>query len=195
MKTLTTGEIASICDVNLRTVIRWIERGELKGFKLPGRGNNRVTQEDFVAFLKKHKMPIPAELLDDGHNHILIVDDELPFSKSIQRVLRGAGYETSIANDGFAAGSQLSALKPALMTLDLSMPGLDGFDVIRFVRHSAIISSTRILVVSALNEQELSKALECGADAYLQKPFANSELLASVEMLMGCDRSLVSKSS
>lgn len=195
MKTLTTGEIASICDVNLRTVIRWIERGELKGFKLPGRGNNRVTQEDFVAFLKSHKMPVPAELLDDGHNHILIVDDELPFSKSIQRVLRGAGYETSIANDGFSAGSQLSALKPALMTLDLSMPGLDGFDVIRFVRHSAIISSTRILVVSALNEQELSKALECGADAYLQKPFANSELLASVEMLMGYDRSLVSKSS
>jgi len=195
MKTLTTGEIASICDVNLRTVIRWIERGELKGFKLPGRGNNRVTQEDFVTFLKNHKMPIPAELLDDGHNHILIVDDELPFSKSIQRVLRGAGYETSIANDGFSAGSQLSALKPALMTLDLSMPGLDGFDVIRFVRHSAIISSTRILVVSALNEQELSKALECGADAYLQKPFANSELLASVEMLMGYDRSLVSKSS
>ena len=194
-KTLTTGEIASICDVNLRTVIRWIERGELKGFKLPGRGNNRVTQEDFVTFLKNHKMPIPAELLDDGHNHILIVDDELPFSKSIQRVLRGAGYETSIANDGFSAGSQLSALKPALMTLDLSMPGLDGFDVIRFVRHSAIISSTRILVVSALNEQELSKALECGADAYLQKPFANSELLASVEMLMGYDRSLVSKSS
>lgn len=195
MKTLTTGEIASFCDVNLRTVIRWIERGELKGFKLPGRGNNRVTQEDFVEFLKNHKMPIPAELLDDGYNHILIVDDELPFSKSIQRVLRGAGYETSIANDGFSAGSQLSALKPALMTLDLSMPGLDGFDVIRFVRHSAIISSTRILVVSALNEQELRKALECGADAYLQKPFANSELLASVEMLMGCNRSLVSKRS
>ena len=50
MKTLTSGEIASYCDVNLRTVIRWIESGKLKGFKLPGRGNNRVLVEDFVAF-------------------------------------------------------------------------------------------------------------------------------------------------
>ena len=41
MKTLTSGEIATYCDVNLRTVIRWIESGKLKGFKLPGRGNNR----------------------------------------------------------------------------------------------------------------------------------------------------------
>ena len=87
MKTLTTGEIAKICDVNLRTVIRWIERGDLKGFKLPGRGNNRITLHDFVNFLKLHDMPIPAELIHDRDNHILIVDDEVPFSKSIQRVL------------------------------------------------------------------------------------------------------------
>lgn len=184
MKTLTTGEIAKICDVNLRTVIRWIERGDLKGFKLPGRGNNRVTQQDFVAFLQLHQMPVPAEFLDEGHNHVLIVDDELPFAKSIQRVLKGAGYMTSIANDGFSAGSQLSTIQPALMTLDLSMPGLDGYDVIRFVRHSERISSTRILVVSALSDQALIKAVECGADAYLQKPYMNSELLAAVEMLI-----------
>ncbi|MEI8650520.1 helix-turn-helix domain-containing protein [Paraglaciecola sp. Hal342] len=53
MKTLTSGEIAKYCDVNLRTVIRWIDSGRLKGFKLPGGGNNRVTEEDFVDFLKK----------------------------------------------------------------------------------------------------------------------------------------------
>ena len=52
MKTLTSGEIATYCDVNLRTVIRWIESGKLKGFKLPGRGNNRVLVSDFVSFLE-----------------------------------------------------------------------------------------------------------------------------------------------
>lgn len=184
MKTLTTGEIAKICDVNLRTVIRWIERGDLKGFKLPGRGNNRITLHDFVNFLKLHDMPIPAELIHDRDNHILIVDDEVPFSKSIQRVLGGAGYTTTVANDGFAAGSFLSSIKPAVMTLDLSMPGLDGYDVIRFVRHSEDIAATKILVVSALNDQELKRAVEYGADAYLQKPYANSELLAAIEMLL-----------
>jgi len=66
MKTLSTGEIAKLCDVNLRTVIRWIERGALKGFKLPGRGNNRVRVEDFLAFLVEHEIPIPAELQEDS---------------------------------------------------------------------------------------------------------------------------------
>jgi DNA-binding response OmpR family regulator len=64
------------------------------------------------------------------------------------------------------------------------MPGLDGYDVIRFVRHSEDIAATKILVVSALNDQELKRAVEYGADAYLQKPYANSELLAAIEMLL-----------
>ena len=75
MKTLTSGEIASYCDVNLRTVIRWIESGKLKGFKLPGRGNNRVLVEDFVAFLERHDMPIPDSLKGIATPSILIVDD------------------------------------------------------------------------------------------------------------------------
>ena len=76
IKTYTTGEIAALCDVNLRTVIRWIDRGALKGFKLPGRGNNRVREEDFIAFLHEHEMPVPPELQKKISRHILIVDDE-----------------------------------------------------------------------------------------------------------------------
>ena len=58
---LTTGEIARYCGVNFRTVIRWIERGRLKAYQLPGRGDNRVTVEDFIDFLKVNSMPIPEE--------------------------------------------------------------------------------------------------------------------------------------
>ena len=90
MKTLTSGEIASYCDVNLRTVIRWIENGKLKGFKLPGRGNNRVLVEDFIEFLERHDMPIPDALKGDATPSILIVDDEMPVAKSIQRVAQAS---------------------------------------------------------------------------------------------------------
>ncbi len=62
MKTFTTGDIALMCDVNLRTVIRWIERGSLQAHKLPGRGNNRVIETDFLQFLHTHGMPVPLEL-------------------------------------------------------------------------------------------------------------------------------------
>ncbi|EAR61000.1 response regulator [Neptuniibacter caesariensis] len=185
MKTFTTGEIAKYCDVNLRTVIRWIEKGELKGFKLPGRGNNRVKEEDFINFLRRYDIPFPEELKTHASNNsILIVDDEVQVAKAIKRVLKGAGYSTLLAHDGFKAGSHLMKERPGLMTLDLSMPGLDGYDVIRFVREAPVVSQTKILVISALDKPALEKAIECGADAYLQKPFSNSELLSAVELLL-----------
>lgn len=184
MKTLTTGEIAQFCDVNQRTVIRWIDRGDLKGFKLPGRGNNRVLEQDFVAFLKKSGMPVPEQFESDLPDSVLIVDDEPQVAAAISRVLRRAGIQSSIATDGFSAGSLLMKERPKLMTLDLSMPGLDGYDVIRFVRQSAEISNTKILVLSALNDPCLNKALECGADAVMQKPFDNDELVDKVEDML-----------
>ena len=58
--TLTTGDIAKYCGVNFRTVIRWIERGHLNAFKLPGGGDNRIAIPNFLSFLKEHGMPLPA---------------------------------------------------------------------------------------------------------------------------------------
>ena len=176
MKTLTSGEIASYCDVNLRTVIRWIESGKLKGFKLPGRGNNRVLIDDFIEFLEQHNMPIPAQLQGEATPGILIVDDELPVAKSIQRVARRAGYDAMIATGGFQAGVMLSQHNPRLMTLDLSMPGMDGYSVIQFTREQARYKRMKIIVISALDDTSLERALDLGADAVLSKPFSNHDL-------------------
>ncbi len=190
MKSLTTGEIAKLCDVHLRTVIRWIDNGELKGYKLPGRGNNRVLVEDFIAFVKKHDMPLPPEFETVDNRKILIVDDELSIAKAIQRALRPHGFETSIATSGFEAGSQLTMEKPILMTLDLSMPGVDGFEVIRRVRETPEIAKVKILVISALGDTQLQRAVELGADATLSKPFENQQLVDLIYLLTGLEKPL-----
>ncbi len=184
MKTLSTGEIAKLCDVNLRTVIRWIERGALKGFKLPGRGNNRVRVEDFLAFLVEHEIPIPAELQEDSRK-VLVVDDEPAIARALQRVLRKHGLVAEVAADGFQAGSKLMKDRPILVTLDLSMPGLSGYDVLSFVRETPEIASTKILVISALGGEALQKAIDLGADAILNKPFDNHELVEVINKLVG----------
>lgn len=184
MKTLTSGEIASYCDVNLRTVIRWIESGKLKGFKLPGRGNNRVLVDDFIDFLERHDMPVPSQLQGDVNPKVLIVDDELPVAKSIQRVARRAGYDTLVATGGFQAGVMLSQHNPTLMTLDLSMPGMDGYSVIQFTREQARYKRLKILVISALDDTSLERARELGADATLSKPFSNHDLTEVLERFM-----------
>ena len=185
LKSLTTGDIAKYCDVNLRTVIRWIDNGSLKGYKLPGRGNNRVKVEDFLLFLNENNMPVPDELAAKSQNkNILIVDDEAAIARAIQRVTMRAGYTTLIANDGFQAGLLLASYKPALMTLDLSMPGLNGFEVIKYTRANKEFDNIKILVISALDQKQLEKACEYGADMALSKPFENKSLLENIHRLI-----------
>ena len=184
MKTLTTGDIAKMCDVNLRTVIRWIDRGALKGFKLPGRGNNRVRVEDFIQFLNEHEMPIPTELAADDNRRVLIIDDEAAVARSIARILRAAGYETETALDGFQGGSLLIKYQPALVTLDLRMPGVSGYDVLKFIRSTPETEHIKVVVISALDQQSLQRARDEGADAVLSKPFDNEALTTTVERLL-----------
>lgn len=195
MKTLRPGQIATYCDVHHRTVSRWIANGQLKGHKLPGRGNYRVLLDDFIQFLQHHHMSMPAELLDleppvDAlpavtlSARILIIDDELAYRNAIRRVLVGAGYQLDFAADGFQAGVKIMSWKPDVITLDLSMPGLDGFEVLSYIRQQPELAGIGILVISGLGSEELSKARVMGADAILAKPFDNNELLLNVQRLL-----------
>ncbi|SFV18032.1 response regulator [Pseudoduganella namucuonensis] len=179
---LTTGEAARICGVNFRTVSRWIERGLLPAYKLPGRGDKRVLGEDLRRFMLENNIPdrsIPAAL----PRRILIADDEPAMARAIARVLHMAGFETAIASNGFEAGALLPTFKPGVMTLDLRMPGTDGMAVLRFMQTAELAVPTRILVVSADTEQRLQEALALGAYGVLRKPFSNEALLAAVQQL------------
>lgn len=199
MKTLKPGEIAAYCDVHQRTVSRWIANGQLKGHKLPGRGNYRVLLDDFVRFLKQQQMPMPTELqqhqtdaasLDEQApdqslaDRVLVIDDELSYRNAIRRVLFSAGYQLDFAADGFQAGVKIISAKPDLITLDLSMPGLDGFEVLKFIREQPGLAAVQILVISGLEQTELEKAKQLGANAVLAKPFENEKLLQLVQQLL-----------
>lgn len=183
MKVLTTGEAAKYCGVTFRTVIRWIERGRLKAYKLPGRGDHRIQIEDFVQFLQQNQMPVPSELADTNPL-ILIVEDQQEMAAAIRRVLTRAGYSVEVAHDGFIAGALLSRCNPRLITLDLKMPGIDGYEVLRYLREHEQHALTKVLVISAETPEGLQQAMQEGADDFLPKPFDNSELLKKVEKLL-----------
>lgn len=183
IQVLTTGEAAKYCGVNFRTVIRWIERGRLKAYKLPGRGDHRIKAEDFVHFLRENRMPVPEELAD--HNRtVLVIEDQPEMAAAIRRVLKRAGYEVELARDGFVAGTLLSRCKPALITLDLKMPGIDGYQVLNYIREHEEHAQAKVLVISAETREGLERALQEGADDVLPKPFDNSELLDKVKAMV-----------
>lgn len=185
--TLTTGEIAVYCGVHYRTVIRWIELGQLKAYKLPGRGDHRVSLEHFIEFLRNNHIPLPAALAGNAGSEkkILIVDDDKSLVRSLSRLLKSAGYEIQHASDGFQAGILLATFRPHIMTLDINMPGANGRDVLQFVAdNSDLISNIRILVLTASNKNEIRDMMKLGADAAIQKPFDRNNLLSTIDNLL-----------
>ncbi len=183
---LTTGDVAKYCGVNFRTVIRWIEKGYLVAYRLPGRGDNRIKLEDFLGFLREYGMPIPEEF-QELRRRVLVVEDDLATSQLIVKALERNGFAASTARDGFEAGMMLGLVQPAVMTLDLAMGGLDGFAVIEQVRGNERASACRILIVSGRPREDLDRALALGADEALAKPFEMSELLDAISRLSGID--------
>lgn len=179
-ETFTTGEVAKLCDVNFRTVIRWAERGLLPAYRLPGRGDYRIKTGDLRAFLIEHSMPLPARL--NPQKVALIVDDEPAMGAAIARALHRAGFETQVATGGFQAGLLLQTLKPQLMTLDLHMPGIDGFAVLELLRSTPLDPAPKVLIVSG-DAARSAEALARGADGVVTKPFTQEELLTAIDTI------------
>lgn len=199
---LTTGEVAKYCGVNFRTVIRWIEKGYIEAYKLPGRGDNRVPVEAFKDFLTKNDMPIPEALrlntcaeneiqsqckggLSEAlsASKVLVVEDESLMAKSMSRTIKRSGYEVRIASNGIEAGIMLERYRPDIVTLDLQMPGMGGYDVLRALRENAEYSAIKVLIVSAATKEKLEEAKALGGDDILEKPFIAEDLKVKLDQL------------
>jgi DNA-binding response OmpR family regulator len=117
---------------------------------------------------------------------ILVVDDEEDLAEAIATALRREGYAVDVALDGEAALDRLALTAYDLVTLDLTLPGVDGAEVCRAIRHDpGLDPSTRVLMVTARDEiDDRVAGLDAGADDYLVKPFAVRELTARVRTLL-----------
>ncbi|MBP1888587.1 two-component system alkaline phosphatase synthesis response regulator PhoP [Clostridium moniliforme] len=116
---------------------------------------------------------------------ILIVDDEEHILELIKFNVKNAGYEVVTANNGIDALKIAKEEKPALVLLDLMIPGMDGFDVCKEIKKDKETSNTAIIMLTAKGE-ELDKilGLELGADDYITKPFSIRELLARIKAVL-----------
>ena len=185
-RNLTTGDIAKLCGVNFRTVIRWIQRGHLKAFQLPGRGDNRVQVADFIEFLNQYNMPIPKELQPSG-KRVLIVEGDRKTATTMEKALRNAGFETRLATDGFTAGALASSFSPSVMTVDTGMKGVDGAQAIKLMRDDARLRLAKIIAVTSAStsKKEKEELLAAGADEVLSRPLKGADLVRRVTDLAG----------
>ena len=113
---------------------------------------------------------------------ILIVDDDNNIAELIALYLTKECFETKIVNDGEEALKEFASFHPDLIILDLMLPGIDGYQVCREIRHT---SDVPIIMLSAKGETfDKVLGLELGADDYMIKPFDSKELVARVRAVL-----------
>jgi two-component system, cell cycle response regulator len=116
---------------------------------------------------------------------VLITDDDKVMGEMMRERLKQEGFETELATDGESALTRLGAEDFALLLLDIQLPGMDGLDVLRRIRHDAANARLPVILVSGLDsEADVVRGFELGANDYLTKPFTPGELVARVRNLL-----------
>jgi len=114
--------------------------------------------------------------------HILLVEDDAVLADGLARTLQAQGMRVEVARDGLQADTLLQRAPPLVAVLDIGLPGIDGFEVVRRLRARG--DATPVLLLTARDAvEDRVRGLETGADDYLVKPFATPELVARIRAL------------
>lgn len=117
---------------------------------------------------------------------ILIVDDDVTITELMKALMLMEGHQPTTVNDSTKALEVVDSIQPDLITLDLMMPGLTGFELCKLIHEDPRFGSIPIMIVSARDDQESKeKAKQVGAKDYLTKPFGVDDLVQKVKELTG----------
>ena len=116
---------------------------------------------------------------------IFVVEDDLDVSRLVEHNLRVAGYEVATFFSGTTVLSAALATQPALILLDIMLPGINGFDLCREIRHNEQLARIPIIFFSArTQEPDRVRAFEVGGDGYITKPFSPRELIVRIRNVL-----------
>ncbi len=112
---------------------------------------------------------------------VLLAEDEPNIVESLTFLLKRAGFKIKVASDGRQALDTALEKQPAVLVLDLMLPELDGYEVLRRLRADPKGEKLPVLMLTAKGQRiDRETALECGADLFMTKPFSNAEITAAV---------------
>jgi excisionase family DNA binding protein len=190
---LSTFEVAKIVGVHHQTVNSWVRKGWLAAARTPG-GHRRIHRDELEKFLRKHQQKTSSYQASEPHSkQVLIVEDDEGTRDVLFKSIRAAfpALDVAYAIDGYDAGRKLSRHVPSLVFLDLMMPGLDGFHVLRDIRSDSRLRNCHVVIITGHHTRENGEeALRNGANLVLTKPIQLKVIHKIVQHLVVEDKSL-----
>ena len=178
---LTLGQAAKFLGVAQSTIRKWSDQGRLPAFYTPG-GHRRYRRRDLDAFVAGSGGGAGARVR--GAPLVLIVDDDPRIREFVRVNLEMDGYvvrEAGNADEGLAA---LGEEPPDLILLDVMMPGVDGWEMLRRMQERHGMGSIPVIMFSGQVESSEDDAVARGAQGFLGKPFNPQDLIARTKELL-----------
>ena len=178
---LTTGDVARICHVAPRTVSKWFDNGQLKGYRIPGSKDRRIPVSELVRFMKMHNMPTTA--LATGKIRVLIADSNDKTASTLADVLRNkADYQVETVRSTFETGAVVQRFAPHVLLLSLLADGIDAASVCKAIRDNEDLRTIKIIaLVNHLSDSESAALLHKGFDGCLSYTADAVELIKTIE--------------
>jgi excisionase family DNA binding protein len=183
-KFLTTRQAATRLGVTINAIKAWIREDQLPALRTPG-GHHRIAEPDLIAF--QERLSENSRTRVTSRPRILLADDDTYLLSALRETIEQLIPEADVAtaSDGYEALLQVGAFRPDVLVLDIRMPRLDGFEVCRRLKARQETSAIQILAVTAYPEGQVrQRIVECGADDFLEKPFAIERFRSRVMALL-----------
>jgi len=175
---LTTGEVARICHVAPRTVSKWVDTGQLRGYRIPGSRDRRIPVDHLLAFMRAHG--IPSDGLAGGLCRVLIVGAGLP-GGLVEALTQSHRYEVRTAATQFAAGLEAQQFRPQVVILDAD--GAEEAAVLcRQIRSVPQLQSVKVIAVMGAADPRSRRSVPVGLfDQCLTKPWSVWQVVRAIE--------------
>jgi len=154
----STSQAAKMLGVSLGTVQNMVEEGVLDAWKTSG-GHRRIKRESVMAQLAKRGSAQAMPLANESDLSLLIAEDDAFLQKLYRKTMQAWGLPLSIeiVGNGFDALMVVGQRVPDVLIVDLIMPGMDGFELVRALHGNPALASTDIIVVSSMSREDIAK--------------------------------------